>query len=1095
MGVVYKARQKSLDRLVALKLLAPERVHDPQFALRFGREARALAALNHPNIVTIHDFGQAGGFYFLLMEFVDGVNLRQAMKAGRFTPEQALAIVPPVCEALQFAHEHGIVHRDIKPENLLLDKDGRVKIADFGIAKMLNTDDADAGVAESQPAGTPQYMAPEQKAHRATDHRTDIYSLGVVLYEMLTGELPATNLQPPSRRVQIDVRLDEIVLRALESKPELRFQTAGEFRTRVETLTEAASGPKERGTATPSFLVGFLESASGIRFATTAAKTLIHLSTLGFLASLAFLGFVPLPGMQRCFGFAGFAGFFGLIGVAFVVEAAARSGGRGQRSEKDGSAVPRFSGTAIVGAFWAPFFILGCLGMFTVTLSAPAAEDHGPAWWQTALLFTLLPLGATAPFGTTILGWVAVSQIRRSAGRLHGLWLAVFDGLLFPLLALDALMLALIVRGVAHLFGGGIVSGDPQAVVPIAALPWIVGLSAVLVTDFFIVRAVWRAVNGAAPRPGASSSGRGSRTFVAAAALAIAAGCLVVGVVWAMMRSTRDGIPSPGASGILNMTVTPVKVVGRNVILRVTTREPSSPCEMRAVLEGPENSADPMQNGAPVMPADLAESGFRGTFVTPRASPGNQPWFRLDGPMGVDLAFAFPTPELARQAFENVHASQPIDALSSIARRHTLMEATDPTGRRCTACVLVGAPVREGDPKWVSIDCISHLLSGDSVDMTWEVRTARQGTVIRRHNQGVTGGMLAPERDNRRLFKTTVRVFLYPAGPGRVRLEEWTGESHSNEEVDGDFAAFAREFRDTVFSGSIKTEREWATELCRLGGHPVTVQVTDRFYGVRISGDPTAPGPRDAAAAQPPGGPAAASPSAVRRTFPLRHIPASDMVGSLRQILWGGADQEAKASANNQEVVVTAPSDVMKRVETFITAMDWPDKIDRGPDYEYPRQTVMRAARSFFLACAIEDDAEAFSKMLSPWVLANLKGDTQSKAYLDYQMGGVPDAAWEKSLRGDWPGKGEVMQRFLRAWNRFPLKLIQERSGVAIGFGAKYFCSVAFEGAPEDFYEITLEPARGNKGSGQDSFQFSSLPPWWESNRRQGAPEAAAPPR
>src|SRR5262245_26474912 len=140
MGVVYKARQKSLNRFVALKLLAPERVADARFAERFTREAQTLATLNHPSIVTIYDFGQAGGFYFLLMEFVDGVNLRQAMTAGRFTPEQALAVVPPVCEALQYAHEHGIVHRDIKPENLLLDKEGRVKIADFGVAKLLHAE-------------------------------------------------------------------------------------------------------------------------------------------------------------------------------------------------------------------------------------------------------------------------------------------------------------------------------------------------------------------------------------------------------------------------------------------------------------------------------------------------------------------------------------------------------------------------------------------------------------------------------------------------------------------------------------------------------------------------------------------------------------------------------------------------------------------------------------------------------------------------------------------------------------------------------------------------------------------------------------------
>src|SRR5271163_443728 len=165
MGVVYKARQRSLGRLVALKLLAPERVHDAKFAGRFEQEAQALAALSHPNIVTIHDFGQAGGFYFLLMEFVDGVNLRQLLRARKFTPEEALAIVPPLCDALQFAHDRGIVHRDIKPENLLLDKTGRVKVADFGIAKMLGAVDGagnEGGIVAPENAtqsvvGTPGY--------------------------------------------------------------------------------------------------------------------------------------------------------------------------------------------------------------------------------------------------------------------------------------------------------------------------------------------------------------------------------------------------------------------------------------------------------------------------------------------------------------------------------------------------------------------------------------------------------------------------------------------------------------------------------------------------------------------------------------------------------------------------------------------------------------------------------------------------------------------------------------------------------------------------------------------------------------------------
>ena len=244
MGVVYKARQKTLNRFVALKLLAPERVHDAKFAERFAREAQALAALNHPNIVTIHDFGQAGGFYFLLMEFVDGVNLRQLLRARKFTPEEALAIVPPLCDALQFAHERGIVHRDIKPENLLLDKTGRVKVADFGIAKMLGNGARDPSAdataldnATKTALGTPGYSAPEQKSDpQRVDSRADIYSLGVVFYEMLTGELPGKSIEPPSRKVQIDVRLDQVVLRALAKTPELRFQQASEVKTCVETI-------------------------------------------------------------------------------------------------------------------------------------------------------------------------------------------------------------------------------------------------------------------------------------------------------------------------------------------------------------------------------------------------------------------------------------------------------------------------------------------------------------------------------------------------------------------------------------------------------------------------------------------------------------------------------------------------------------------------------------------------------------------------------------------------------------------------------------------------------------------------------------------
>jgi len=186
---------------------------------------------------------------FFLMEFVDGVNLRQLLDAGRLSPREALAIVPQICDALQYAHDQGIVHRDIKPENILLDRQGRVKVADFGLAKLVGTEAepcAHGGVAAGSVVlteagkvmGTPQYMASEQREHPAeVDHRADIYSLGVVFYQMLTGEMPGKPIEPPSRKVQVDVRLDEVVLRTLEKNPELRFQQVSEVKTLLETIS------------------------------------------------------------------------------------------------------------------------------------------------------------------------------------------------------------------------------------------------------------------------------------------------------------------------------------------------------------------------------------------------------------------------------------------------------------------------------------------------------------------------------------------------------------------------------------------------------------------------------------------------------------------------------------------------------------------------------------------------------------------------------------------------------------------------------------------------------------------------------------------
>jgi predicted Ser/Thr protein kinase len=247
MGVVYRARQISLDRPVALKILPRRIAETPGFADRFAREARAMALLDHPNIVRIHEFGEREGLHYLVMEYVDGPNLRAAMAAGRMSPVEALAIVPQVCLALQYAHEQGIVHRDIKPENILLDKSGKVRIADFGLAKLLQRTAVDVTITGTgQIMGTLHYMAPEQyRTPNDVDHRADIYSLGVVLYEMLTGEVPVGTFEPPSSHARVDARLDRVVSRAMERDRARRYQTASEVGSEMKSVLQvpAAAAP------------------------------------------------------------------------------------------------------------------------------------------------------------------------------------------------------------------------------------------------------------------------------------------------------------------------------------------------------------------------------------------------------------------------------------------------------------------------------------------------------------------------------------------------------------------------------------------------------------------------------------------------------------------------------------------------------------------------------------------------------------------------------------------------------------------------------------------------------------------------------------
>jgi uncharacterized protein YndB with AHSA1/START domain/predicted Ser/Thr protein kinase len=227
MGVVYKGRQPFLDRLVAIKVLRPDLKTDGGFQERFLREARTLAKLRHPYIVTVFDARRADGLYCLVMEYVEGASLRQRLGEGSITQRDALDFVPQITEALQHAHEAGVVHRDIKPENVLVDSRGRVRLVDFGLATLFGPEVPALGPDDDRVVGTFRYMAPEQiTTPRDVDHRADIYSTGVVFYEMLARELPGPDRVPPSRKAATDPRLDPIVIRAIEPERDRRYQEA-----------------------------------------------------------------------------------------------------------------------------------------------------------------------------------------------------------------------------------------------------------------------------------------------------------------------------------------------------------------------------------------------------------------------------------------------------------------------------------------------------------------------------------------------------------------------------------------------------------------------------------------------------------------------------------------------------------------------------------------------------------------------------------------------------------------------------------------------------------------------------------------------------
>ena len=836
MGVVYKARQRSLGRVVALKLLAPERVSDAKFAARFTQEAQALATLSHPNIVTIYDFGQAGGFYYLLMEYVDGVNLRQAMKAGRFTPEQALSVVPPVCEGLQYAHDHGVVHRDIKPENLLLDREGRVKIADFGIARMLGDDTPGPSVAESQPAGTPQYMAPEQRAQPdRAGHRADIYSLGVVLYEMLTGELPAaSSLQPPSKRIRVDVRIDEIVLRALESKPELRYATAADFRVEVEGVVHDSTPRPKSGSAlrSPRKLKAWPLGVVLFCFiATIGAFTLdaLHMNSGGAHVAMVLMSLLISAPLA-------------LLGTHRLCDKLAPGD-----SVKIGQAFGWLKLSAFLGYALAIPAVL--LGSFFLIAIFRESGSWSPAPAEAVMVPLIIASGIMLPCAATSL-WRSATQNRAAA--VIG-WALTTLNILF--LVLSVLLVAFAFAVAIYLFQARSVptlslTTDVRDVVKNAVIVEIQAVSSVPQA------AVWIDLQGEALPPDA--------------------------------------------------------------------------LEVRASLESRESVEV-------LTPDPAAGSGQVHTISGETAS-----W---------RVAFVLPTKELSREVSRKVGLKGPLQVTPNRIHAGTLFEVRALDGKTYSAVCNVSLP----------------------------------GKLLNEHRRVLKGVQTSP-------------------GPVSEQLET----------------------------------------------------------------SALASGPFPGKSAQ------LSSPTEIPTTFPLRHKLASQMLDDLRPLL--PASTDAKASSNNQEVQIKAAPEVMARVGTFIAVTDWPDSLKNVATGEYLTDSVLRTARSFFHACATED-LVALNKMLSPGELARLKGASKTPEFETYQMGGIPDPTWETALRADWPGKNEALKQMAAEWLRYPLKRITEDPGVALGFGVKHFCSVSFEGAPKEFYQVTIEPGRGSDAE-KARYYFSSLPPW-----------------
>lgn len=303
MAIVYKGRDTILNRTVTIKLLRPEYTSDDDFVRRFRREAQAVASLSHPNIVSIHDVGREGDMHYLVMEYVDGEDLRSIIKReGRLDPERAVRIARQICDALDHAHENNIVHRDVKPHNILLTRSGRAKLTDFGIAR-------EAGAATVTTSdtivGSVHYLSPEQARGEVSDHKSDIYSLGVVLYEMLAGSVPFSGDSPISIAIKhiqnlpdpitkknphIPPALELAVMRALQKDPGKRYMSVREMSFYIDGALTGDDGDITRIIAVNRDDMQALR-ASG-KSSPAREKSSKRLSTAGWVMLIALLGII-----------------------------------------------------------------------------------------------------------------------------------------------------------------------------------------------------------------------------------------------------------------------------------------------------------------------------------------------------------------------------------------------------------------------------------------------------------------------------------------------------------------------------------------------------------------------------------------------------------------------------------------------------------------------------------------------------------------------------------------------------------------------------------------------------------------------------------